>query len=54
MGSAALVNGLAGTYLIINDATAGFQANSDSVIHLQGFTGSLQNFVNLSTGQFIG
>jgi hypothetical protein len=31
------------TFLALNDATAGFKANSDSVIEITGYTGSLSN-----------
>jgi hypothetical protein len=31
----------AGTYLVVNDSTAGFQAANDTVIELTGLTGTL-------------
>jgi Ca2+-binding RTX toxin-like protein len=33
--------GIAGTYLAINDGTAGFQANSDLLINITGYSGTL-------------
>jgi serralysin len=45
MNSAALVvataSAIAGTYLIINDATIGYQSTTDHLINLTGYTGSL-------------
>ncbi|MEB3314240.1 MAG: bluetail domain-containing putative surface protein [Cyanobacteriota bacterium] len=45
LNSAALVvasaNGIAGTYLVINDGVPGFQAATDLVINLTGHTGTL-------------
>jgi subtilisin family serine protease/methionine-rich copper-binding protein CopC len=45
INSAALVTvttaSIAGTYLVINDGTAGFQASNDLVINLTGYTGTL-------------
>ncbi|MDQ2096844.1 MAG: bluetail domain-containing putative surface protein [Tychonema bourrellyi B0820] len=45
INSAALVvvttASIAGTYLVINDGTAGFQASNDLVINLTGSTGTL-------------
>jgi Ca2+-binding RTX toxin-like protein len=32
---------IAGTYLVINDAVAGFQASNDLVVNITGYTGSL-------------
>ena len=45
LNSAAIVNvttfGIAGTYLVINDGTVGFQAANDLVINITGFSGTL-------------
>lgn len=45
LNSAALVKvtsgAIAGTYLAINDSTAGFQSNSDLLVNLTGLTGTL-------------
>lgn len=43
--------GIAGTYLIINDGNVGFQSNSDLVINISGYSGSLPGLgsINPST-----
>lgn len=45
VNSAALVvataSGIAGTYLIVNDGSNGFQSANDLVINLTGYSGSL-------------
>jgi Ca2+-binding RTX toxin-like protein len=45
LNSAALVvataGGIAGTYLVVNDGSGGFQASTDLVINLTGYTGTL-------------
>lgn len=43
--------GIAGTYLIVNDGNAGFQSNSDLVINISGYSGSLPGLgsINPST-----
>ncbi|MFN9176465.1 MAG: beta strand repeat-containing protein [Synechocystis sp.] len=45
VNSAALVSvttaGIAGTYLVINDGTAGFQSANDLVVNITGFSGTL-------------
>ena len=45
LNSAALVvataSAIAGTYLIINDATIGFQSTTDLLINMTGYSGSL-------------
>lgn len=39
--------GYTGTFIAFNDSRAGFQADSDSIILLQGFTLSPTNYVDL-------
>jgi Ca2+-binding RTX toxin-like protein len=56
INSAALVvattGSLAGTYLVINDGTAGFQASNDLVIDLTGYTGTLPPLGNITVSSF--
>ncbi|GAL94788.1 Calx-beta domain-containing protein [Microcystis aeruginosa] len=56
INSAALVQvttgAIAGTYLIINDSTAGFQSSNDLLINITGFTGSLPALGSLTVGNF--
>ena len=40
------VSGIGGTFVAMNDGRAGFQADSDAIIHLQNYTISSQNFVD--------
>jgi hypothetical protein len=43
---------IAGTYLVINDCTAGFQASNDLVINLTGHTGTLPPLGNITVSSF--
>ena len=43
---------IAGTYLVINDGTAGFQASNDLVINLTGYTGTLPPLGNITVSSF--
>jgi hypothetical protein len=56
INSAALVvattGSIAGTYLVINDGTAGFQASNDLVINLTGYTGTLPPLGNITVSSF--
>ncbi len=56
VNSAALVQvttgAIAGTYLIINDGTAGFQSSNDLLINITGFTGALPALGNIPVGNF--
>ena len=56
VNSAALVQvtsgAIAGTYLIINDSTAGFQSSNDLLINITGFTGTLPALGNIPVGNF--
>jgi hypothetical protein len=56
INSAALVvvgtRSLPGTYLVINDGTAGFQASKDLVIDLTGYTGTLPPLGNITVSSF--
>jgi hypothetical protein len=56
VNSAALVQvtsgGIAGTYLIINDGTAGLQANNDLLVNISGFTGSLPALGSITVSSF--
>ncbi|TAH25967.1 MAG: hypothetical protein EAZ09_01210, partial [Oscillatoriales cyanobacterium] len=56
INSAALVvvttASIAGTYLVINDGTAGFQASNDLVINLTGSTGTLPPLGNIPVTNF--
>nr|NCR08439.1 hypothetical protein [Microcystis aeruginosa LG13-11] len=56
VNSAALVQvttgAIAGTYLIINDSTAGFQSSNDLLINITGFTGSLPALGSITVGNF--
>ena len=56
INSAALVvattGSVAGTYLVINDGTAGFQASNDLVIDLTGYTGALPPLGNITVSSF--
>jgi len=56
VNSAALVQvttgAIAGTYLIINDSTDGFQSSNDLLINITGFTGSLPALGSIPVGNF--
>jgi Ca2+-binding RTX toxin-like protein len=56
INSAALVvattGSVAGTYLVINDGTAGFQASKDLAIDLTGYTGTLPLLGNITVSSF--
>ncbi|ROH90775.1 calcium-binding protein [Microcystis aeruginosa FACHB-524] len=56
VNSAALVqvttSAIAGTYLVINDSTAGFQSSNDLLINITGFTGTLPALGNIPVGNF--
>ncbi|MDY7050444.1 MAG: Calx-beta domain-containing protein, partial [Microcystis panniformis WG22] len=56
VNSAALVQvttgAIAGTYLVINDSTAGFQASNDLLINITGFTGTLPALGSIPVGNF--
>ncbi|GCA85153.1 bifunctional hemolysin/adenylate cyclase [Microcystis aeruginosa NIES-2522] len=56
VNSAALVQGttgaIAGTYLVINDSTAGFQSSNDLLINITGFTGALPALGNINVSSF--
>jgi Bacterial Ig-like domain/FG-GAP-like repeat/FG-GAP repeat len=56
INSAALVvvttPSIAGTYLVINDGVAGFQALNDLVINLTGYTGALPALGNIPVSSF--
>lgn len=43
---------IAGTYLAINNSTAGFQANSDLLVNLTGLTGTLPALGNIAVSSF--
>ncbi|MEH2064903.1 MAG: bluetail domain-containing putative surface protein [Nostoc sp.] len=43
---------LAGTYLAVNDSTAGFQASSDLLVNLTGLTGTLPALGNIAVSSF--
>ncbi|REJ43087.1 MAG: calcium-binding protein [Microcystis flos-aquae TF09] len=56
VNSAALVQvttgAIAGTYLIINDSTAGFQSSNDLLINITGFTGTLPALGSINVSSF--
>ncbi len=56
VNSAALVQvttgAIAGTYLIINDSTDGFQSSNDLLINITGFTGTLPALGSIPVGNF--
>ncbi len=56
VNSAALVQvttgAIAGTYLVINDSTAGFQSSNDLLINITGFTGTLPALGSMTVGNF--
>ncbi|AKV70102.1 beta strand repeat-containing protein [Microcystis panniformis] len=56
VNSAALVQvttgAIAGTYLVINDSTAGFQSSNDLLVNITGFTGTLPALGNIPVGNF--
>ncbi|TRU83365.1 MAG: calcium-binding protein, partial [Microcystis novacekii Mn_MB_F_20050700_S1] len=56
VNSAALVQvttgAIAGTYLVINDSTTGFQSSNDLLINITGFTGTLPALGNIPVGNF--
>ncbi|MFN9176226.1 MAG: bluetail domain-containing putative surface protein, partial [Synechocystis sp.] len=52
VNSAALVVVNTSTYLIVNDGVAGFQAASDLVVNLTGFSGTLPDFGAIAVDQF--
>jgi RTX calcium-binding nonapeptide repeat (4 copies) len=56
LNSAALVvatnAAIAGTYLVVNDATAGFQSANDLVVNITGYTGTLPALGTITPGSF--
>lgn len=44
--------GIAGTYLIMNDAVAGFQSTLDSVVNITGYTGTLPSLGTIAVKDF--
>jgi Ca2+-binding RTX toxin-like protein len=56
VNSAALVQvttgAIAGTYLVINDSTAGFQSSNDLLINITGFTGTLPALGSINVSSF--
>jgi hypothetical protein len=56
VNSAALVQvttgAIAGTYLVINDSTAGFQSSNDLLVNITGFTGTLPALGNIPVSNF--
>ncbi|NCR14569.1 MAG: endo-1,3-1,4-beta-glycanase ExsH, partial [Microcystis aeruginosa SX13-11] len=56
LNSAALVQvttgAIAGTYLIINDSTDGFQSSNDLLVNITGFTGTLPALGSIPVGNF--
>jgi hypothetical protein len=56
VNSAALVVvstvGIAGTYLVINDGTAGLQSTVDSVVNITGYSGTLPSFGTIPVNNF--
>ncbi|WP_301951271.1 beta strand repeat-containing protein, partial [Microcystis aeruginosa] len=56
VNSAALVQvttgAIAGTYLVINDSTAGFQSSNDLLINITGFTGALPALGSINVSSF--
>ncbi len=56
VNSAALVQvttgAIAGTYLVINDSTDGFQSSNDLLINITGFTGTLPALGSIPVGNF--
>ena len=56
INSAALVKvtttGIAGAYLVVNDSTAGFQANNDLLVNITGFTGTIPALGNVAVNSF--
>ena len=56
VNSAALVQvtsgAIAGTYLVINDSTAGFQSSNDLLINITGFTGTLPALGSIPVSNF--
>ncbi len=56
VNSAALVQvttgAIAGTYLVINDSTAGFQSSNDLLMNITGFTGTLPALGSITVGNF--
>ncbi|HIK10546.1 MAG TPA: Ig-like domain-containing protein [Oscillatoriaceae cyanobacterium M33_DOE_052] len=45
-------SGIAGTYLVVNDATAGFQSDNDLVVNITGYTGTLPAMGAITPGSF--
>jgi hypothetical protein len=56
VNSAALVQvttgAIAGTYLVINDSTAGFQSSNDLLVNITGFTGTLPALGSINVSNF--
>ena len=56
INSAALVKvtttGIAGTYLVVNDSTAGFQATNDLLVNITGFTGTIPALGTIAVNNF--
>jgi serralysin len=44
--------GIAGTYLVVNDGTAGFQANNDLLVNITGFTGTIPALGTVAVNSF--
>jgi Ca2+-binding RTX toxin-like protein len=44
--------GIAGTYLVINDAVAGFQSAVDTVVNITGYSGALPSFGTIPVNNF--
>jgi len=56
INSAALVKvtttGITGTYLVVNDGTAGFQATNDLLVNITGFTGTIPALGTIAVNSF--
>jgi len=56
INSAALVKvtttGIVGTYLVVNDGTAGFQATNDLLVNITGFTGTIPALGTIAVNNF--
>jgi hypothetical protein len=56
VNGAALVNvttaGIAGSCLVVNDGTAGFQTANDSVVNITGFSGTLPGLGAITPSSF--
>jgi hypothetical protein len=45
-------SGIAGTYLIINDGTGGFQSSNDLLVNITGYSGTLPALGAISVNSF--